>query len=133
MKQTGQELRAMLSNYIGTEVYYRYPFGKMCYTDGMKAFVTNAGGGAYWLLDILGTDPSIRALVYEKGIAFVTLTVASSNQARLTVVEDEGIAPAYSTSLMYTTCPVGEWKFYITSTEDEDGDSLLVCMLPTEY
>jgi hypothetical protein len=39
-----------LSQFTGTENYYRHPFGKALFTDGVKYFAETAG--AYWFIDI---------------------------------------------------------------------------------
>ena len=54
------ELRQTLRNYTGSEQVYRHSLARLFnYTEGARAFFRNAGQGAYWLADILATEPSI--------------------------------------------------------------------------
>ena len=133
-QQTEQEaLVSLLANHYGSVSYFAYPLGLMRYTDGVKCFADNAGGGAYWLLDILGTEPSIKGVVMGKGFACATLSVSADSKATLIVIEDDGIPPAYERSIPYTTCPEGDWKFFMVATEDEHDKPVFMCMLPSEY
>lgn len=119
-----QELRAQLAQHTGSEHWYRHPFNRTCaYTDGVKDFAEHAGGGAYWLLDILMTQPEILTAMRRLGIVFITLN-AALGKAKLTVVEDSDIPPLYERGIDATDCPDGEWKFFF-------GDNVL--MLPSEY
>lgn len=56
------ELKSALCAYYGTENYYKHSLmgSRFLYTDGVRFFAQNAGGGAYWFLDILATQPEIR-------------------------------------------------------------------------
>jgi hypothetical protein len=133
----GPELRQALAQYYGCEQPFRSPLHpKVLYTDGFKCFLANAGNGAYWLLDILGTQPEIHAGVAAHGMCVVVLHVVGS-QAKLTVArdyrspekdEDTRIGTfseiAYEREIDYTDCPEGVWKFYFI------GNML---MLPSEY
>lgn len=44
-------LEADLHQFIGTENYYKHPFTKTIFTDGVKHLADNAG--AYWLIDYI--------------------------------------------------------------------------------
>lgn len=126
------ELRGALAQFTGTETWYRHPLARrFVYTDGVKFFAENAGGGAYWLLDILGTQPEIATGVTDNTFAVVVLTVADGEGA-LTVSQDmDGSAPeglVYQRGLDFTDCPEGVWKFYMVF----DGEHI-VCLLPSEY
>lgn len=103
----------------------------MIWTEGVKDFADHAGGGAYWLLDILATEPAILGLVKQQGIAFATLAVADG-KGLLTVVQDEGQPPVFSRAFSTTDCPEGDWMFYLAQTE-LDGGVGTVILLPSEY
>lgn len=45
------DLEANLAQFIGTENYYKHPFTRTVYTDGVKYLAENAG--AYWLIDYI--------------------------------------------------------------------------------
>ncbi len=116
------ELRHQLAHHTGSTTWYRHPFNRSCtYTDGVQAFAEAAG--AYWLLDILMTQPEIIQAQRREGIVFITLAV-SRGSAMLTVKRDDDEPALYSRHIDYTDCPEGEWKFFF-------GDDVL--LLPSEY
>ena len=114
-------LRYALANFYGTEGYYFNPMYKwMIYTDGVKFFAENAGGGAYWLLDIIGTE--FKEL--QKSERFVhTILWVKEGEADITASDGNG-KHLYTRHLDYTDCPVGKWEFYLTDK---------VLMLTSEY
>jgi hypothetical protein len=106
------DLLTELRHYTATENYYfhpMYPFLK--YTDGFRYFIQNAGKGAYWLLDIIATEPTIRKQAEE--FACIKLTVRD-NAAVLRVDDGNGTKPVYERVIEYTDCPPGEYRFYWT-------------------
>lgn len=115
-------LRNELSLFTGTENYYRHPFNRQStYTDGVKHFCEIAGGGAYWLLDILMTEPEI--LKQQLNFASIKFVVADSVGV-LTVNDGNDSPPVFTREIEWTTTPDGEWGFYFTDN---------VLMLPSEY
>lgn len=121
------ELRNALSQFIGTDHYLYNPINpNILYTDGAKFFFENAGGGAYWLLDILLTQPEILNPLKTEHFLVVQLTVNDDMLAVLTVANDTGSDATvyYRRDLYYTDCPVGEWMFYMIDH---------VILLPSEY
>lgn len=137
----GQELCRLLANHTGCDQPYRHPLARsFFYTEGVRDFAQNAGGGAHWLLDILATEPVITKLVKEEGFALVILKV-TGKKALLTVAGDSGIPPVFERALDYTDCPEapvtldepeGHWKFYLEPTVVGDGEEGIMCMLPGE-
>lgn len=115
---TADELAHNLRQFTGTESYHRYLMGVVL-TDGARYFAENAGGGAFWLMDILATQPEIR----QQPFAHATLTVADDSTAKLTVT-DGNDNQVYERTIDFTTCPAGKWEFYII-----DG----VILIPSEY
>ena len=124
MKDAG-ELRHLLAHHTGTTQWYRHPFSRCTYTDGVKAFAQNAGHGAYWLLDIVLTQPEIVQGMRDEGLVFVWLNVTEDKKATLRVARDSGNEPTlYARDIDYTDCPPGEWVFNFTQD---------VLMIPSEY
>lgn len=127
-----KELTSALAHCTGTEGYMRHPLVRsFLMTDGAKCFFDNAGGGAYWLADILATEPAIRKLVMEKSIAFATFTVKDA-KGLLTVIQDEGMPPVFKKTINLTDCPEGTWKLWMQAASI-DAANQIVCMVPSEY
>ena len=137
---TGHELYNTLKQFFGGDQPYRHAiFKSFHYTEGVRHFAQNAGGGAYWLLDILATEPKIGRHVAEMGFAIVDLKVGG-NHAVLEVKNDDGEDPIYRQEISYTDCPEapvskgnpnGSWKFYIEQTMV--GDKVVpIMLLPNE-
>lgn len=115
------DLDSQLCQFIGTEVYHYnalYPW--LTYTDGVKFFAQNAGNGAYWFLDIIGTE--LASKVRRNPFMVVNMTV-NDGVANI-VVTDGNDKLIWKRSSIHTDCPVGIWKFFLSSN---------VLMLPSEY
>lgn len=114
------ELYHALNNFTGTEQWHRHGLVRsFLYTDGVAFFAENAGGGAYWLLDILATE----VLPLQKQYPFIAVEFAVGDTNVITATDgDENII--YSRTIDYTDCPHGLWKFYLI-------DNIL--LLPSEY
>lgn len=122
---TGSELRHKLAHYTGSEHYYVHPFtDRVRYTDGVKAFAEYAG--AYWLIDILVTQPELYEGMLDHGFIVVDLRVKgySAVLKATTETEDGTERTLYQRDIEFTDCPEGVWKFYLT------GGYVL---LPSEY
>lgn len=116
---TADELKQGLSNYYGTQNYYKHPFSAtMTYTDGVRAFAELAG--AYWLLDIMATE--VAPLLKTEDFLSIELIVANSKGKLF--VDDGNSAILFSKTIEYTNCPTGSWNFFMTND---------VLMLPSEY
>jgi hypothetical protein len=120
------QLRHELRHFSGFDQPFHHPLHRrVLYSPGAQFFFKNAGRGAYWMLDILATEPEILQGVEKHGFCVVILDVVDS-KAVLTVardysaIEDEhGIDMggtfgqiAYQRPIDYTDCPPGVWKFY---------------------
>lgn len=115
------ELMAELSNHYGTEGYQFNPlYSWLKYTDGVHAFINNAGGGAYWFLDIIGTE--LKTLSAIEGFLAIDL-VSTGNKAAIKVT-DGNDRIVYRKDILYTDCPAGCWSFFLTDN---------VMMLSREY
>jgi hypothetical protein len=106
-------LQQELEQFIGTEQYHFNPLYRwMNYTDGVKYFATNAGGGAYWLLDIIGTE--LQPLARKHGFLTVDLLVHDTAKADI-VVTDGDYLELWRRHIDWTDCPQGVWKFFLQS------------------
>lgn len=115
------ELQAALQQFIGTEQYRFNPLYRwMKYTDGVYYFANHAGGGAYWFLDIVGTE--LRNHAIKHGFLDIDLVVNAGN-AVIAVNDGNGHRLKRWTGI-FTDCPTGEYKFFLA------GD---VLMLASEY
>ena len=144
LDQKSAKLRDELSQFTGTNAYYRHPLARsFLYTDGVRHFAENAGNGAYWLLDILATERKLRVSVNRQMLIFAKLRVnrrnsaSNSCEADLIVYEDvtdEGdgfTGVSHMRHLEYTDCPPGEWDFYL-GLNDVDGRPVVIACLPSE-
>ena len=117
-----EELRQALSNFTGSETVYRHNLNRnILYTEGVQYFAQHAGGGAYWLLDILATEPEI--LKQQREFASITLTVNDNTHADI-VVTDGNDKTVFQRHIGFTTCPQGAWKFFMING---------TILLPSEY
>jgi len=122
MTTTAQELKSSLKEFCCTTKYHYNPlYPAMKYTDGVQFFALNAGNGAYWFLDILGTEVLEKAL---SDFNLITLEVRDDPSWEITVRPDSGVDSFYSKDGSFTDCPVGEWKFYLIQN---------ILLLPSEY
>lgn len=127
-KMNKQELESELKSFYGSDTFYLHPLVRdVKYTSGVKFFAENAGGGAYWLLDILLTEPAIHKQARE--FAAITLTVSKDETADIVVTngrgpEDGGEKIGFTRKIEFTDCPEGIWKFYFIGN---------ILLLPSEY
>jgi len=114
-------LEADLSNFTGTETWWRHGLNKeFLYTDGVQYFAENAGGGAYWFLDIVATE----LFQLQKQTPFQHIQMLVSGQ-RAEIIADDGDGHViWRREIEYTDCPEGMWEFYLTDN---------VLLLVSEY
>lgn len=135
----GNELHNLLRQHSGSEVIYKHPLvASFNYTEGVLEFAQKAGNGAYWMLDILATEPAILKQIKAFGFALVLLKVTGT-KFLLTVADDIGEPPIFSLD-GNTDCPEapvtesnpdGVWKFYLETGYVGNG-VVTICMLPQE-
>lgn len=119
-----EKLRGLLSAYTGSTEWHRHWANRSCtYTDGVRAFAEQAGGGAFWFLDIIMTEPKILQGMRQEGFVIVALNVKET-KASITVKRDTDCPNIFERFLKFTDCPEGEWRFYFADD---------VLMLPREY
>lgn len=116
------DLQSSLSQFIGTEQYHYNPlYSWLKYTDGVQYFAQNAGGGAYWFLDIVGTE--VQALTKRRPFLTIDLVVKRHDDAAIIVTDgnDRGV---WHKTIDATDCPKGTWRFFLQHD---------VLMLASEY
>lgn len=139
--QDGHELYQALRQFMGggEDIYKHALVKSFNYTEGVREFAQEAGNGAYWLLDILATEPAIIKHIKDCGFALVLLKVTGST-ALLTVADDSDVPPLYARTINFTDCPEapvtpsnpeGVWKFYLEQSYAGDRP-IILCMLPNE-
>lgn len=110
--ESSTNLVAELGRFVGTSQYYFHPlYAWMKYTDGVKYFCEHAGNGAYWFLDIIGTE--LKKPASMNSMLWVNLMVSGdeasiyarngSSQGRL----------VYNKNIPWTDCPPGKYLFYL--------------------
>jgi hypothetical protein len=116
---TSESLSFELAQFIGTEQYHFNPLYRwMKYTDGVKYFAEKAG--AYWLLDIIGTEMQEIA----RRELFISIDFTVREGTGLIVADDGDGGVLYERVIGWTDCPEGTWKFFLCNS---------VLMLRSEY
>ena len=105
-----------LSQFYGTENYYRHISGKV-YTDGVQYFASQAG--AYWFVDLV-----LLEMAHGLKEPFLVVMLTVKNEEAEIVITDGNYEVLARKSIEWTDCPAGEYTFYIC-----DG----VMMLSSEY
>jgi alkylation response protein AidB-like acyl-CoA dehydrogenase len=133
------ELRAELGqHYSSQQVFHHNLVRSFVYTEGARAFFKNAGKGAYWLSDILATEPAIRKGVIEHDLCVAVLNVKGS-KAELVVARDmreqDGVRTfeslVFERAFDYTDCPEGVWQLLLSFTTVGDHN-VIMALLPSE-
>lgn len=115
------ELADDLTAFTGTAHWFRYPLNRnITFTDGAAYFAENAG--AYWLFDIVVTQPEIIRTMRD-GFAVIKLQVHPDSKAIL-ICEDGNLNTTYTRAIDFTDCPVGLWTLWFVD---------YVILLPSEY
>jgi len=107
-----------LSQFTCTDNYWRHPFSKSVYTDGVKYFADKAK--AYWFLDIVFTEYDI--LQRANGFIVIKLTV-NDGKADINVTDGNDFTMK-SRHIDFTDCPEGDYTFFFTNN---------VLLLNSEY
>ena len=116
------KFKAELGQFTGTEHYYfNRLYREMKYTDGVKYLAGTVG--AYWLLDIIGTEffPKQKAGQWDSFMA-IKLVVEAGSMA--ISVQDGNHNEYRHKTIGFTDFPAGEWALWLI-----DG----VLLLPSEY
>lgn len=115
-----QELQTNLSQFIGTEKYYRITQRHLL-TDGTKYLAEKAQ--CFWLMDAIASHLPKQ---FHDYFAVANLKV---NESRAVLTLDDGNGNVFaSQDIEYTDFPMSEMKFYCAF----DGEYWVI-MLPREY
>ena len=116
------KFKAELGQFTGTEHYYFNPlYLEMHYTDGVKYLAETAG--AYWVLDIIGTEffPKQQSGEWD---SFVVIKLTIAMNAMVIQVQDGNHNDYLHKNIPFTDFPEGEWALWLV-----DG----ILLLPSEY
>lgn len=105
------ELKQGLAQFTGTDDYHQHLFGNMKFTDGVKFFAENAGGGAYWYLDIIATE--VMQLQQSESFIHVALDASEIENSAILRADDGNGNQFWSRNIEFTDCPPGTWEFYL--------------------
>lgn len=117
----------------GCNDYIRHPLTpKLIYTDGVKEVVDVAG--AYWLLDIVGTEatPALLNAFDQGGGASADLTIEVVDSTATITLASAG--ELWERKVNYTDFPEGTWvlELAVDGTLDRDG-LVTVLLLPSGH
>jgi hypothetical protein len=112
------QLQAALPHFTGSENFYRHPLSGLIYTDGIQYLAENAGNGAYWLIDAIGSyqrDQKVRGNPRLMEFQLWELKLNGKGGAVLTCREDSGKGnpPKITQEIEYTDFPLDEIKLYV--------------------
>lgn len=123
--------KSALSNFIGTEQYYRHIFRQMVYTDGVHYLVEN---GAAWLVDAVASYQPDKRVKGNPRLRDFQLWELSAGKADSSVVltcrEDSGTKPIITQNIEYSDFPREMLPFTLYVEPSEHGP---VCLLPSEH
>ena len=117
----------------GTDEYIRHPLARrLIYTSGVQEVVETAG--AYWLLDIIGTECTPKLLrAFEADVASTAIVSVKveGTKAVLTMTYADDTPPVWTKRIAYTDFPVGEWLMYLAcdSLVDPARMCTVLCLL----
>ena len=105
-----EQLLKELSQFTGTENWYKHWTGLLQYTDGIKYLADKVS--AYWLIDLVAS--------YQhklKGVPFQLwhIHVNDDNTAKVTVMEDIGLKPLITQNIEFTDFPMHDYEFYVSN------------------
>lgn len=127
-EEQSNSFHSLLNSFTGTEQYFYNPlFKKLHYTEGVRYFLQNAGGGAYWFLTLVATEIIPKR---EEDFYFIELLVNSNKTAIITVQKDKGEPILYQKEIEYTDCPPADepYKFCLEYNKEQS----ILCLL-SEY
>lgn len=112
-------LEAELSQFTGTEHWYKTLDAKTTYTDGVKYLADTRK--CYWFIDII---VSYQHLLRKNEFQVWTLTVQDNGTATVTCKEDSDLEPIVTQEITYTDFPESEVTVWLANG---------VILLPSEY
>jgi hypothetical protein len=112
---------SQLDYFTGTESYYKHPFTKSIFTDGVKYVADNAG--AYWLIDFIVFKQIEDGEIGNCDFQVWTLDALPDNTAMITCTDGD-YEVLLKEKVDYTDFPVASIKLYYQNN---------VLMLASEY
>ena len=117
--KTALEIQNELSQFTGTENYYRHPFG-INYTDGVKYMAESCG--AYWLIDVVASYQH-ETNIKDEPFQVYKLFVKNDKSAKIEISDGNNNVLAVQ-ELEFTDFPLTEFELWCIEK---------VCILPSEY
>lgn len=119
------EILNSLSDYYGSENFYKDPFNKCIYTDGFKKFVKECE--CYWLFN----DSAIRIIMDDKFIHedFIVIKIKRDVNKAVITYEDGNNNLLHKQKYEWTDFPLKEYVFYACKNEF----NTYTFMLTSEY
>ena len=108
-----------LSNFTGTEHYFKHPLSGYVYTDGVQYLAEKAG--AYWLLDKILITTRYKKKLQEFGVWKLKV---NANKTATLICEDGNYNKLYEEKLDYTDFPLSEVELWMENN---------VLILPSEH
>lgn len=99
-----------LNHFYGTEHYYKIPFSKVVYTDGIEGFIRLCK--CWWLISDLGIQYSARTDIH-KSFLIVRIKVNEDKSCIIDLREDSDLEPIFTKDYDYTDFPLKEYEFYL--------------------
>lgn len=122
MSKTAKLTESELSQFTGSENWYRHDINRnVLFTDGAK-YVADEGG-AYWLLDAIAIAQRFEKNVAAEELQVWKLKVNEDRTANL-VCDDGNDHIVYTQHIEFTGFPLDEIKLYFTNN---------TILLPSEY
>lgn len=119
-KISSAQLRADLSQFTGTEEWYRHILQRsFLYTEGVKYFCEKAE--AYWFLDDF---LALQVFPLQQRSPFLVVELKVENGKAEIIVTDGNDLKLWSRRIPFTDAPQGTWRFYVSDN---------ICLLPSEY
>ncbi len=121
-QQDAATLESDLSQFCGTETWWKHWTGRITFTDGVKFLAEKAG--AFWLIDLVASHQTARLRQEEFQLWILTVDRDNTPMAVATCQADTGKPLLVRQEIDYTDFPLPSIKLYLV-----DG----VLMLPDEY
>ena len=125
-------LQSELSQFTGSERWFRHWTRQLVYTEGVEYLAKEAG--AYWLIDAIASyqrDKRITGNQNLREMQFWKLTV-KDGAGELTCVEDSGKPPAITQKIEFTDFPMESVELWLELGSVDGETPAYVLMLPSE-
>lgn len=119
---THANLESDLTQFIGTENYYKHPFTKTIFTDGVKYLADNAG--AYWLIDYIAFKQIEDGELDLCEFQVWSLDAIPNTHSAVITCTDGDYNVLLKETIDYTDFPIATMKLYYQNR---------VLMLTSEY